>query len=80
MRNKKPDYKAVMDELGMKPHEVIVCGDRIGNDLSPAKELGALTVQLLKGRGKNSRSPREDVDFTIHEIEEIKTIIEEKIV
>jgi FMN phosphatase YigB (HAD superfamily) len=48
-----------------------VVGDRIGNDLTPAKELGATTVHLLKGRGKNSTGPKKDVDYTIHEIEDI---------
>lgn len=75
MQNKKTHYKSIMEELGFGSQEVIVCGDRIGNDLSPAKELGIRTVQILKGRGKNSKIPREDVDFTINEIEEIKTIL-----
>lgn len=77
--NKKPHYSSLIEEMQMPPREVIVCGDRIKNDLSPAKELGATTVHLLKGRGKNSKGPKEDVDFTIHELEEIKEIIAEKV-
>jgi putative hydrolase of the HAD superfamily len=75
-RNKKPHYQAVVEELGFTPDETIVCGDKIGIDLSPAKELGCKTVHMRSGRGKNSLSPSKgDVDFTINELKQIKEII-----
>lgn len=71
METKKPHYKSLMEKLQLLPDQVIVVGDRIGNDLTPAKELGATTIHLTKGRGRYSRGPKEDVDFTISEIEEL---------
>ncbi|HSX03166.1 MAG TPA: HAD family hydrolase [Rhabdochlamydiaceae bacterium] len=75
VNNKKPHYKSLMEELKLPPTQVVVVGDRIGNDLTPAKELGALTVHLVKGRGKNSKGPKEHVDFTICEIEELTGVL-----
>ncbi|HSX12756.1 MAG TPA: HAD family hydrolase, partial [Rhabdochlamydiaceae bacterium] len=75
MESKKSHYKSLMDELGLLPKQVVVVGDRIGNDLTPAKELGATTVHLMKGRGKNSQGPKEHVDFTISEIEELMGVL-----
>jgi putative hydrolase of the HAD superfamily len=71
VNSKKAHYQSLMDELKVPPSEVMVIGDRIGNDLTPAKELGATTVHLLKGRGINSKGPKKDVDFTICELEDI---------
>lgn len=74
-RNKKPHYQAIISELGFNPHEVIVCGDRVSNDLAPAKELGFTTVHLRWGRGLTSQGLKKDVDYTILQLIDIKKII-----
>lgn len=78
-RNKKPHYQMIAEELGYSPEEVLVCGDRVLVDLSPARELGFKTVQMQWGRGlnvlPNAIEYRRDVDYRISEIIEIKFIV-----
>ncbi|MBI2812363.1 MAG: HAD family hydrolase [Candidatus Melainabacteria bacterium] len=74
-RNKKPHYQMIVEELGYLPTEVIVCGDRIPNDLAPARELGFKTVQMQWGRGMHYSGFKGDVDYSISQLKEIKTIV-----
>lgn len=74
-QNKKIHYQRLLSELKFSSTEVVVCGDRIHIDLTPAKELGFKTVHLKHGRGLNSFDPKSDVDFTIFHLREIKKII-----
>jgi len=75
--DKKPSYQKVMQDLGASPGKTVVCGDRIGRDLRPAKELGCVTVHLLWGRGFHSQGEPQDVDFTIRSLQEIEGIVEQ---
>jgi len=74
-RDKKPHYKTILDELGFAPVQTVVCGDRVGRDLSPAKELGCITVQMQWGRGLNSMHSPRDVDYAIRKLSQIKDIL-----
>ncbi len=74
--DKKSSYKEVLEELNMPSDRTIVCGDRIKRDLTPAKELGCKTVQMLWGRGLNSTGAPADVDFTIRRLNQIEEIIQ----
>jgi FMN phosphatase YigB (HAD superfamily) len=77
-RNKKIHYQGLLDEFGVSPSEVVVCGDRIATDLVPAKELGCRTVHMRWGRGIPSfaLSPSKgDVDFSIGKLGELKEIL-----
>jgi FMN phosphatase YigB (HAD superfamily) len=74
-RNKKLHYQGLLDKLNYGPHEVIVCGDRIALDLTPAKELGCKTVQIKWGRGLNVTGKKEDVDYQIKALRELKDIV-----
>lgn len=73
--SKGPFYKAIAEELKFSASDVIVCGDRIGPDLSPAKALGFKTVHMRAGRGCNSLGPKNDVDYTITQLADIKEIV-----
>ncbi|MBS0651325.1 MAG: HAD family hydrolase [Verrucomicrobia bacterium] len=73
--NKKVHYQALADELGYAPTEIVVCGDRIPIDLTPARELGYKTVQMRWGRGLNSKGQPSDVDYKISSLLELKDII-----
>jgi putative hydrolase of the HAD superfamily len=75
--SKKPHYQAIMDELGYEPASVIVCGDRIGRDLVPGRELGCRTVHVQWGRGLGSTGKKGDVDYSISHLGRLKEIIEE---
>ncbi|HEX2579733.1 MAG TPA: HAD family hydrolase [Rhabdochlamydiaceae bacterium] len=80
-RDKKPHYKTILDELGFAPSQTLVCGDRVKRDLSPAKELGCITVQMQWGRGLSSLLSAlphyiaRDVDHVIKKLSEIKDIL-----
>jgi putative hydrolase of the HAD superfamily len=72
---KKPHYQALAEEFHFAPSDVVVIGDRVGNDLRPAKELGYKTVQVRSGRGLRSRGSSTDVDFVIGQLGEVRDII-----
>lgn len=74
-RNKKPHYQMIADELGYVPSAVVVCGDRIPIDLTPARELGFKTVHMQWGRGLNCSGFKGEVDYYISELKEIKNIV-----
>jgi putative hydrolase of the HAD superfamily len=73
--NKKNHYKRLLDKEGYVPLETLVCGDRIPNDLSPAKDLGLKTVHMRWGRGLSSQGRKGDVDYQIHTLKELKEIV-----
>jgi len=73
--SKKPIYQKILKERGIASSQVLVCGDRVSVDLSPAKELGMVTVHFQNGRGMYHTLPEEDVDYTIDILGDIKKII-----
>lgn len=74
-RDKKPHYERLLKELIFSPSDVLVCGDRVAIDLSPARELGFKTVHMREGRGLYDRGPASDVDFRIESLDKLKEII-----
>ena len=77
VKNKKKYYQMIVEELDVDPCDVLVCGDRIATDLTPAKELGYKTVQMLSGRGVHCKGDRNDVDYVISHLSEIMKILSE---
>lgn len=74
-KNKKNIYKELVQELDFDPQQVIVCGDRIENDLTPAKELGFKTVHMRQGRGLCASGSESDADFSISHLSELLHIL-----
>lgn len=74
-KSKKNHYEKIARELGFSPEDILVCGDRISIDLTPAKQLGFRTVHVRRGRGLNSTGERGDVDYSISELAELRNII-----
>ncbi|MGR3912146.1 MAG: HAD family hydrolase [Candidatus Rhabdochlamydia sp.] len=74
--DKRPSYEKVLQELNVTPDKTVVCGDRIARDLTPAKQLGCLTIQMQWGRGLASKGPASDVDFKIRRLNQILEIID----
>ncbi len=72
------EYKKLIEELNIDSSAVIVVGDKIRNDLMPAKKMGCTTVHMRHGRGKNLEKD-ENVDFQINELNSILEIINKKI-
>ncbi len=73
--DKQRHYWDLLQALDLSPRQVIVCGDRIASDLSPAKKLGCYTVHMRWGRGLHSKGKSEDVDFSIGRLEEMRGIL-----
>lgn len=75
-RDKKNDYQTVISNLSFVPSKVVVIGDRIAFDLTPAKELGCRTIHIRKGRGLGNTGLKTDVDDTILSLEQIGNCIQ----
>jgi putative hydrolase of the HAD superfamily len=77
---RKPDPRAFLDacqELGVEPHECVMVGDRVDNDIAPARLLGMRTVLLRTGRhaGQQPRSWDEMPHAEVHDVEELEAAI-----
>jgi putative hydrolase of the HAD superfamily len=73
---RKPDLRLflhVCADLGVEPHECVMVGDRIDNDIVPAKTLGMRTVLLRTGRhiAQQPRSWDERPDVEAHSTAEM---------
>lgn len=68
--NKKPCYRALLNEFSDDPARCVVVGDRVRTDLLPAHELGFRTVHMRWGRGQ--RPVNEPwIDHSIRELPEL---------
>ncbi len=74
--NKGAVYRKLLKEKKLNACDVVVCGDRIARDLSPAKALGMHSVHIRWGRGLGRTGPKKDVDYTILHLEEVVPIVE----
>ncbi len=73
---RKPDVRLFLRacaELGVPPEGCIMIGDRIDNDMAPARMLGMRTVLFRTGRhaGQQPRSWQETPDREVHNVDEL---------
>ena len=68
---KGPHYQSIFESSGETHSDVIVCGDRVGRDLLPAKERGFTTVLMRWGRGKSEPFDPHVVDHQISSISDL---------
>jgi HAD superfamily hydrolase (TIGR01549 family) len=74
---RKPDIRLFLracEDLQVQPDECIMVGDRIDNDVVPAKLLGMGTVRLLHGRHREQR-PRSWDEMPDHEVSDAAGIL-----
>ena len=76
----KPDleiFRVALREAGCKPEEAVMVGDRIDNDIRPAKALGMQTVRILQGVGRLQRPLTDDEqpDATVKDLAELGEIL-----
>lgn len=76
----KPDpraFQAAAVALGVVPAGCIMVGDRIDNDIAPAKALGMATIQLRVGRHRRQRprSPAEEPDVVVTDVLELEAAV-----
>lgn len=72
----KPDkriFEIALDRSECEPNHAIMIGDRIDNDIVPAKLLGMYTIWVKQGFGKywNITSKEEKADHVVNNIKEI---------
>ena len=75
----KPDiriFEYALDKTNCSPQETYMIGDRLDNDILPAKSLGMKTVWIKQGFGaiQKSLSKSEEPDYTINNLTELLKI------
>lgn len=77
---RKPDPRLLLhacEGLGVMAGEAIMVGDRIDNDIVPAKMLGMTAIRFVSGRhaGQQPRSWREAPDANVYSVDELDSAI-----
>jgi HAD superfamily hydrolase (TIGR01549 family) len=77
----KPDPSAftwAAEALGVAPVDCIMVGDRIDNDIAPAKALGMAAILFRSGRHRKqrARNPAEQPDAVVTDVLELETAID----
>ena len=77
----KPDpaiFHLALEQAGCAPTESVMIGDRLDNDIRPAKALGFRTVRVLQGPHRFQR-PRDDAetpDATVADLDELANLLD----
>ena len=76
----KPDHRIfgiALERSGCAPQEAIMIGDRIDNDILPAKEMGMRTIWIKQGFGQYWMITREteQPDSTVNSLTELCTLL-----
>jgi beta-phosphoglucomutase-like phosphatase (HAD superfamily) len=71
------DYVPAVEALGVPPAECIMVGDRIDNDIAPAKALGMATILFRSGRHRRQRprSAAEEPDAVVTDVMELEAVV-----
>ncbi len=77
----KPDlrlFEIAIEKSGCNPSESYMIGDRIDNDISPAKKVGLKTIWIKQGFGKYWKisNDKENPDIIISSLKELITVLE----
>ncbi|KQY84283.1 hypothetical protein ASD24_11015 [Paenibacillus sp. Root52] len=76
----KPDrelYAVALKQAGCKAEEAVMIGDRIDNDIVPAKKLGMRTIRILQGYGRfqPELEDQDHPDWTIDNLEQLLPLL-----
>ena len=76
----KPDpeiFRIALAQAGCEPQHALMVGDRLDNDVRPAKSLGMQTVRILQGVGRlqEPRTEDERPDATVKDLKELAEIL-----
>ena len=73
-------FRLALKEMGCKPGEAAMLGDRIDRDIAGANEVGMLTVQLMKEKHRENtpKEPKEEPDYIVSDLREILNILEKE--
>ena len=75
----KPDpriFEIALERAGCKVENAVMIGDRIDNDVVPAKKMGMKTVWIRQGGGGlwQLQGPEQQPDFTVDNLGELVKI------
>ncbi len=78
----KPDpriFRIALDRAGCAPEQAVMIGDRVDNDIIPAKQLGMKTVRIRQGFGKywNIQGEHETPDYEADSLSELLAVFRE---
>ena len=76
----KPDpaiFKLALSRAGCRADQAVMVGDRIDNDIRPAKAVGMQTIRVRQGlsRKQEPRGPREMADVTVRRIADVADVL-----
>ncbi len=77
----KPDpeiFRRALSRAGCAPHEAVMIGDRLDNDILPAKRLGMRTVWVRQGWGGAAEAVPEEAcpDWSVRNLSELCALLE----
>ena len=80
----KPDrriFEIALERASCKPENVVMIGDRVDNDIVPAKKMGMQTVWIKQGFGKywQIRGEDEQADYVVADLNELVDIFIDRI-
>ena len=72
----KPDERIfiiALERAGCRAERAVMVGDRLDNDIEPAKRLGMKTIRMMQGFGRYStpRTESETPDFTAENLDDV---------
>lgn len=70
-------FEIALSRAGCKPNQAVMIGDRIDNDIIPAKKLGIGTIWIKQGFGRywNITNEEERADFEVNSLTELCRIL-----
>ena len=70
-------FQLALEQAQCQLHQAVMIGDRIDNDIRPAKSLGWKTIRVLQGFAKMQapRNSAEEPDFTVSNLKEIISLL-----
>ena len=76
----KPDprlFEIALQEAGCPPNQALMVGDRLDNDILPAKSVGMKTIWIRQGFGgmQTIRHPSEEPDATVSSLSELLPLL-----
>jgi putative hydrolase of the HAD superfamily len=78
---RKPDVRLFLracDDLGVLPAETVMVGDRIDNDIAPARLLGMTAILFRTGRHRDQqpRTPDEEPHVTVESVDQLRLALD----
>lgn len=76
----KPDpelYAVALKQAGCEPEEAVMIGDRIDNDIIPARNLGMRTIRIMQGYGRFQPELSDDnrADWTVDSLDQLLPLL-----